>query len=1173
MLSSSVAIPSGEAELQLRGSGAHLSARKHKPSNVQTSQPLRSNQQISTTTHTEENSKEYLQSKLESFQFGKSSGNTQSSNATSLVDTSPIKTVVKQRRGSVSAVTPPTIFDIPSIQIDTAKSPRIEETVLVFGESSGPPTSKSIISNQMSSISLPTTAPALPGSDNTDQADSKRVSSRHHNAQQINQKNAHSNSSTNLLSAQSSTKRRESVFNEQKERVQASQKYEYVVPTLLPHNPQTINDLYIKTLHEKNYRSSTAGSNESKSHSQKRGKSRPHTATGTFSRRGGIKDEDDDENVLNSSRIHITSADLIVDTGMPSNSKTKKRENVPDSTTLLGIPGIIAPPKGDAGIPYNCYKNAPKSNAEHLILRHSSELLAADTLSGQITSDYYEKLEQDLWKFEHVSRGKNRNVMITHGNTVKLFNRGEPVEEFYNKYLLYQKDLIEKHEDFESMQQTMKRIRLRMKPSGSSPVKAKGQHSETKSEKKVLFIKRQSDENVNKEPLLCNNLWERKKKKRLKPISQFVQEQVGHHQNILTSEQQTNAGGTFITEVNTATHNSATQNNTNSASGITNNSPSTPLRTNSSQCLHLNINSPAGKTSSFRGSFFSNQSNSQQNVPLSARSVTSSIGTNGTGTGYDLFITDEQADYAERNKKAKVGLIETIKRASGCQEKTKGTYITGVNHSAQSGIGGIVARFPAEELGVSDERLKRIKAKEMPLDNTGSYHTIIDVEEADFDYAPEDLEKVFPPIKIATFSTNTTAPNPGLASGNSSSNSSTSSLHALVNNPSNANITNTSAHSASFRDNSYTSYSNPYGSNIDYIIENIRAKIQYKNISNINVDELNTETLRNQIVDEQHEQMLDEKLQQYDTDFKVIIGDVHKITQQVAPNFETANSENSPYSSSYSIKKQVVEINGETFYKTKDLSPRKSDSSSNLNVKKKRELKKPKIRNVPSGTWRNSFISCQTKQQYELLVKLDDRSENRNVVAESNEHLSRVSKKVMHGAERMALYGVTGNKKFHSNDSLWDKAKKRLDIQTTKFYQSVLFYKRLLVFLEVIQAPSQSNRLLLSFLNRIRTKLINNPTCKQSKENFFFSIMNQVVEEARTMSVNNMTLEKSEVEETPLDLFFSNRETIKVIQFFNAEYGITHDDLFNYLNRLFIKQNKLLLELKVKMKQKEEQEK
>ncbi|KAF0980575.1 hypothetical protein FDP41_013058 [Naegleria fowleri] len=1059
MLSSSIFAPSSsntgtENELQLRGSVAHLNARKIGPQNS------RNQNNIHHSNNTE------TQHRLESFQFGKSSSaNSNNSNATFQNEAPPpMKTAIKQqRRGSISSQSPLTVFDIPSIQIDTAKTPRIEETVLVFEDASknGPPSKSTSNQTTTTSMSLPTTAPTLPGSDNNSTRQEVDLNNRRKSLSSsksplseppVQKNSSHSSSSSNLLSAPSSTKRRESVFSEQKERIQAAQKYEYVIPSLLPHNPQTINDLYIRTLHEKNYRSSTAGSNESKSHNQ-RGKSRPHTATGTFSRRGGIKDEDDDDNVLNSSRIHITSADLIVDTGMPSKSNSKKRENVPDSTTLLGIPGIIAPPKGDAGIPYNSYKNAPKSNAEHLILRHSSELLVADTLSGQITSDYYDKLEQDLWKFEHISRGKNRNVMITHGNTVKLFNRGEPVEEFYNKYLLYQKDLIEKHEDFESMQQTMKRIRLRMKPSGFSPVKAKSQQ-ETKSEKKVLFIKRQSDENVNKEPLLCNNLWERKKKKRLKPISQFVQEQVGHHQNTLANDQQNIAGGTFLTEVNTANHSNSPvlpNNNTvaNSNSGMTNINPSTPSysRTNSSQCLHLNNNSPAGKVSSFRGSFFSTQPASHQNVPLSARSATSSIGTTGTGTGYDLFITDEQADYAERNKKTKVGLIETIKRASGCQDKTKGTYITGVNHSAQSGIGGIVARFPAEELEVSDERLKRIKAKEMPLDHTGSYHTIIDVEEEAFDYAPEDLEKVFPPIKISTFSTtNTTTPNPGLASGNSSSNSSTSSLHALVNHSTSPNVTSTSVHSSSFKDNSYTagSYSNPYGSNIDIIIENIRAKIQYKNISNINVDELNTEALRNQIVDEQHEQMLDEKLQQYDTDFKAIIGDVLKITQQVTPNFETTTSDNSTYSSSYSIKKQAVEINGETFYKTKDLSPRKSESSSNLNVKKKKELKKPKIRNVPSGTWRNSFISCQTKQQYELLVKLDDRSENRNVVAESNEHLSRVSRKVMHNAERMALYGVTENKnKVHSNDSLWDKAKKKLDIQTTKFYQSVLFLQEI----------------------------------------------------------------------------------------------------------------------------------
>ena len=85
--------------------------------------------------------------------------------------------------------------------------------------------------------------------------------------------------------------------------------------------------------------------------------------------------------------------------------------------------------------------------------------------------------------------------------------------------------------------------------------------------------------------------------------------------------------------------------------------------------------------------------------------------------------------------------------------------------------------------------------------------------------------------------------------------------------------------------------------------------------------------------------------------------------------------------------------------------------------------------------------------------------------------------------------------------------------------------------------------------------------------------MNQIVEEANTVEGHYILSDMNEKnqEEAPIDMFFSNRETIKVIQFLNVELSMKHDDLFNYLSKLPIKQNKLLLELKSKMKQKEDE--
>ncbi|EFC48218.1 predicted protein [Naegleria gruberi] len=913
-------------------------------------------------------------------------------------------------------------------------------------------------------------------------------------------------------------KRRESVFNPagvEKTPTSSTPKLEYVVPSLQNHYPQTVNDLYIKTMQEKNHRviGNNAGNDSKKS------KPRPQTAGATYSRRNNpaVHDEDDDEHVLNSARVNITSADLIVDTGVPSKTSSKnkknKKENPADNINLLGIPGFIHPPIGEDAVPYGTYKNDKQANAEHLILRHSTELLNSESLEGQVTSDYYQKLEQELWKFEHVSRGKNKAMMVTHGNNVKLFNRGEPVEEFYNKYLLYQKDLIEKNEDFETMKQTMKKIRQRAKSTGS-PMKSKIE-SENQSEKHVVFKRQTEEQPFNKENAKENNLWERKKKKRLKPISQFVQEQVS---NSLTQEHN---GGTFITEVQT------------------NNEK--PLTTKSS------VISIA--------------------IPLSARSITSSIGPGGGGGGgYDLFITDEQVDIAERNKKTKLGLIDTIKRASGAQDKKKGDYVTGVNHAAQSGIGGIVAKFPSEELGESEERLKRVKAKEIPLQSNHGYHTIVDIEDCEVDYQTADLERVFPPIKIATFvanvpeksSNNLTPLTPG--SGTNSSNSSTASLHNLINNQS-ISVNN----SASFVSTSM-SHTNMFASNVDHIIDSIRSRIQYKNISNINVDELNSAALNKQLIDEEHEQMLDEKLQQFEGEFKSIMSEVNKFSHSVTPGFDPNGD--GPHGSNFLIKKGAVDINGETFYKTKDLSPRKVDA-----LKKKKEAKTVTFRKTSSGQWRRDFISTQTKLQYDLLVKLDDRSENRNVVAGSNEHLTKVSKKVMKSSEKLALYKVGNHKKTRTQESLWDKSKGKLDMQTTKFYQTILFYKRLTVFLEVIQAPSSANKLLIGFLNRLRFKLIKNPTLKHTKESLFFSLILQVIEDSNTIEgpIVLSDMNDKNQDEAPIDLFFSNRETIKVIQFLNAELSIKHDDLFSFLGKLPIKQNKLLLELKAKMKQKEEE--
>ncbi|EFC49607.1 CAP_ED domain-containing protein [Naegleria gruberi] len=236
-------------------------------------------------------------------------------------------------------------------------------------------------------------------------------------------------------------------------------------------------------------------------------------------------------------------------------------------------------------------------------------------------------------------------------------------------------------------------------------------------------------------------------------------------------------------------------------------------------------------------------------------------------------------------------------------------------------------------------------------------------------------------------------------------------------------------------------------------------------------------------------------------------------------------------------------------------------------------IAKPKAKRkvLNSDVWRNEFLDAQINHQQDLLNILDTRYGNRYIVEQSQIYLEKLVQRSVKRSERFALNGLNETIQRKPGDitfeSFWDRYSKTLEVEKTQFYQTVLFYRRLLFHLETIQIPSPDNSYLIRLLESIRLRLIENPRQELTKEHIFFSNIKPLVEEMSRF-------DKLHPEDGGrLDAFFSNRETIKVIQFFIAELNINSDDLFtNFLLKLRIKHTKVLDELRTRLKERERQQ-
>ncbi|KAF0972632.1 hypothetical protein FDP41_008881 [Naegleria fowleri] len=302
------------------------------------------------------------------------------------------------------------------------------------------------------------------------------------------------------------------------------------------------------------------------------------------------------------------------------------------------------------------------------------------------------------------------------------------------------------------------------------------------------------------------------------------------------------------------------------------------------------------------------------------------------------------------------------------------------------------------------------------------------------------------------------------------------------------------------------------------------------------------------LADKKFEEKIDDELRKTDVQFKDLFQKAHHV---VASGKVQGGSLQNPFGDIYS-----------SYFK---------QHQSEYGQKKL----KPITKSMNSDNWRNEFLGSQIYSQQYLLNALDERFGNRLSVLQSRQYLEKIAEISLKRSEKYAVCGLNEPQMRKltdtSLDSMWDKLNHSLEVKKSKFYHSVLFYRRLLFHLETIKVPTSENEYLIKLLESIRKHIIEHPTDDLTKEGIFFKNIKPLVQE---MSKLDSRMSTSNLFKTSrLDSFFGNRETVRVILFFIAELNINSEDLFtNFLHKLRLKHSKVMDELRIKLKEREAQQ-
>jgi hypothetical protein len=406
-------------------------------------------------------------------------------------------------------------------------------------------------------------------------------------------------------------------------------------------------------------------------------------------------------------------------------------------------------------------------------------------------------------------------------------------------------------------------------------------------------------------------------------------------------------------------------------------------------------------------------------------------------------------------------------------------------------------KFPLEELQESNKRLERIKTRGETLSSS------LNMEESEDN---RDLSKIFPEIKIKR-------------------------AHGYH-------------HQHHGRDSaSTTSMDNLMQKlSFDHLIHDVQQSVGGGNVLDRDTGKALDEIQQEKVENELH------KVEALDSDFKSIF-EKHN-SMLVTPQLEL------PIQILPTI--QIVQDNapeiqiGDTMHKAM-----KGDKSDGNELKRaKRKKLKPYLpsKNIQRDNWKRQFIATQAQLQHNLLNCLDERDENRRVVYASKERLGKVSTDALNTAKLWALYRTQNT---HSKpekvlqENLWGRSREELKNENAKFMRAVLFYRRLMVFLDFLHYPTQP--LQLRFLSHIRSLLIEYPTT------MFHS--KKLLQEALILFADKT------------NSFLENKESLKLIQFMCNEMNIKGEEFFKLIkDRDWKIKTKDMLDLRAKMKELEEQQ-
>lgn len=226
-------------------------------------------------------------------------------------------------------------------------------------------------------------------------------------------------------------------------------------------------------------------------------------------------------------------------------------------------------------------------------------------------------------------------------------------------------------------------------------------------------------------------------------------------------------------------------------------------------------------------------------------------------------------------------------------------------------------------------------------------------------------------------------------------------------------------------------------------------------------------------------------------------------------------------------------------------------SCASSTSKKKMGTKKSK--DSSNRNWSKQFLHSQIELQNVLLDKLEARALDKEKIYKSPAHLSLIAKQALKHAYEWKVNRsqksftpksdmTTANSSSDlsqmakqeaqmADGNIWRRARQDMDQHNEQFFQAITFYRRLLMFLEYIKAPTQI--FVLEFVHLIRNELIRNG-----------SVFPNMLWDA--MTAHRALMQKENKYEP--DVLLNNKEALKIIYFMRSEMKLTMTHLFAYLD-------------------------